>query len=203
MAELRPAPRSAFDHIGSFRVVYLGILAYLVLAIGSVQATQALLDGHFRAAVHEALRVSPANARVVPQMQQAVSEIVRGSLWTRVGGVRVNALVLGSDGRTPIYLEGRAVAPPPSLGRDTAFGEADQLLPAIAEVTVTVPFGSLLAGAIFVGWGAAFVPWLFRVYARTMRRDAALVDAAVAARDAAAERARSIQSELEKVRDRL
>ena len=203
MAEARPAARSPFDHIGSFRVVYLGILGYLVLAIGTVQVTQALLDGHFRTAVREAVRVSPANARIVPQIQQATTEIVRGSLWVRVGGVRVNALVLGADGRTPIYLEGRTIAPPPNLGRDTAFSEADQLLPAIAEVSVTVPFGSLLAGAIFVAWGAVFVPWLFAVYARTMRRDAALVDAAVTARDAAAERARSIQTELEKVRDRL
>jgi len=203
MAEPRPAARNPFDHIASFRVVYLGILGYLVLAIGTVQASQALLDRHFRAAVHEAVRVSPANARIVPQIQQAMTEIVHRSLWVRVGGVRVNALVLGADGRTPIYLEGRTVAPPPDLGRDTAFSEADQLLPAIAEVTVTVPFGSLLAGAIFVFWGAIFVPWLFAVYARTMRRDAALVDAAVAARDAAAERARSIQTELEKVHDRL
>jgi hypothetical protein len=203
MAELRPAARSPLDHIGSFRVVYLGILAYVVLAIGSVQATQALLDRHFRAAVHEAVSVSPAHARIVPQIQQAVSEIVRGSAWVRFGGVRLNALVLGADGRTPIYLEGRTIAPPPDLGRDTAFTEADQLLPAISEVTVLVPFGSLLAGAIFVGWGAAFVPWLFGVYARRLRRDAALVEDAVTARDAAAERARSIQTELEKVRARL
>ena len=203
MADAHPAPRSPLDHIGSFRVVYLGILAYLVLAIGTLQGAQALLDRHFRAALGEAVRVSPANARIVPNIQSAVRELVRDSPWVRLGGVRVNAIVLGADGRTPIYLEGRTIEPPPDLGRDTAFGEADLLLPAIAEATVYVPFGSLLTGAIFVGYGAVFVPWLFAVYARTIRRDAALVEAAVTARDAAADRARSIQTELEKVRDRL
>jgi hypothetical protein len=203
MAGAPPTARSTLDRIGSFRVIYAGIFAYVVLSIASLQVAEVLLDRHFRSAVLEATRVSPAEGRVVPQIQARVQSVARGSLWVRLGGVRVSPLVLGADGRTPIYLEGRTLPPPPGLGDDSPFAEADRLLPAIGDVTVSVPLDSLLAGSIFVAYGAVLVPWLFAHHRRTAWREAALVEAAVAARDAAAERARSIQSDLEKVRDRL
>jgi hypothetical protein len=140
---------------------------------------------------------------VVPQIQAQIGQTLRTSWWTRFGGVQVRPLVLAADGRTPIYLEGRTLPPPPGVDDETPFEEAGHLLPAIIEVAVSVPPDSLLAGAIFVGYGCALVPALFFHYRRAARREAALVDAAVAARNTAAERARAIQSELEKVRSRL
>jgi hypothetical protein len=203
MAEALPAARSRLDRIGSLRAVYAAILAYLLLAIATLEGVQYLLGQHFQEAVRAATRVSPAQGRVVPQIQAAVEAATRRSPWVRFGGVRVVPFVLGADGRTPIYLEGRTLSPPPQFGDESPFAEADLLLPAISEVTVTVPLDSLLAGSIFVAYGAVLVPWLLAYHRRTARGGAALVEAAITARDAAAERARSIQTELEKVRDRL
>jgi hypothetical protein len=203
MEEPPPAARARGDRIGSFRAVYLGVAAYVALAILTLQGAQSLLQDHFQRAVVAATRVSAAQGRVVPQIQANVESATRESAWVRIAGVRVRPIVLGNDGRTPIYLEGRTLPPPPRSPDESPFAEADLLLPAITEVAVSVPLGSLLAGSIFVAYGAALVPWLFAVHRRTVRRGTALVEAAVAARDSAAERARSIQSELEKVRDRL
>jgi len=203
MADAAPAPKGPLDRIGSFRMVYAGILVYVLLCIASLEGAKTLLLHHFHRAVADAAIASPAQGRVVPQIQARIGDLLRSSPWTRFGGVQVRALVLAADGRTPIYLEGRTLPPPPGLGGDSAFEEAGRLLPAITEVAVSIPPASLLAGAIFVGYGCALVPALFLHYRRSARREAALVDAAVAAHAAAAERARSIQSELDKVRARL
>jgi hypothetical protein len=203
MADPPPAARSALDRLGSLRAVYAAILVYVVLAVATIQGAQILLEEHFRKAVLAATRVSPAQGRVAPQIQARVEGATRESAWVRLAGVRVRPLVLGADGRTPIYLEGRTLPPPPTLPDESPDAEAELLLPAISEVSVAVPLGSLLAGSIFVAYGAVLVPWLFAYHRRTARKGAALVEAAVTARDTVAERARSIQIELEKVRDRL
>jgi hypothetical protein len=202
MAEA-PAARGALDRIGSFRAIYVAIAAYVVLAIATLQLAEALLEDHFQRAVAAATRVSPAFGRVTPQIQARVEAATRESAWVRIAGARVRPLVLGNDGRTPIYLEGRTLPPPPQGPDESPFAEAELLLPAISEVTVSVPLGSLLAGSIFVAWGAPLVPFLLVSHRRSARRGAALVEAAIAAREAAAERARSIQGELDRVRDRL
>ena len=203
MAEATPAARSTLDRIGSFRAVYVGLVAYVVLTIATLQGVQALLEEHFHEAVRAATGVNPAQGPVVPQIQARVEAATRESSWVRIAGVRVIPHVLGNDGRTPIYWGGRTLPPPPRGPDESPFAEAELLLPAISEVAVSVPLASLLAGSIFVGYGAVLVPWLLATHRRTVRSGAALVEAAVTARDSAAERARSIQSELEKVRDRL
>jgi DNA repair exonuclease SbcCD ATPase subunit len=71
------------------------------------------------------------------------------------------------------------------------------------DVNVDVPVDSLLAGSIWVGLGALLVPFLFLQQRAMARREAALYSDALTARDATLERARSIQSELEKVQSRL
>jgi hypothetical protein len=203
MADARPAAWSTLDRIGSFRVVYAGILIYVVMMIATLEGANALLTRHFRSAVVAATRVSPAQGWVVPRIQAGVEEATRRSPWVRIGGVRVAPLVIGADRRTPIYLEGQPLPQSPRLGFDSPFAQADTLLPAIAEVGVSIPLDSLLAGSIFVAYGAILIPWLFAYHRRVARSGAALVEAAVSARDSAAERARSIQGELEKVQHRL
>jgi hypothetical protein len=191
------AAKSTLDRLASFRVVYVGLFAYLVLTVATLQLAESLLDRHYRAAVVRSTQVSPALGRVVPQIQERVEQLVKGSPWTRIGGTRLRVLVLGADGRTPIYLEGRTLPPPPGVDLDSPFTEANRLLP------VSVPRDSVLAAAVFVGYGAILVPLLFGAHRRAVRRDEALIAAAVSARDATADRARSIQTELEKVRSRL
>jgi hypothetical protein len=202
MAESSTA-QGALDRLASFRVVYLGIFAYVVLAVGTFQLTERLLQRHFARELARAVAVSPAAGPVVPQIQARVQKLVHESIWTRLGGVEVRPLVLGADARTPIYLEGRTVPPPPLEDALSPFQEANSLLPAIATIGVRLPVDSLLSGVIWVSFGALIVPLLFLHSRRLARREEAVFSAAQAARDAAAERARSIQGELEKIRGRL
>ena len=199
-----PTARGPLDRLAAFRIVYAGIFAYVVLSVGAIELTESLLDGHFRRAVDEAVHVSPASGPIVPQIQARLRTLAHESPWVRLAGVRVNLLVLGADGRTPIYVGGITLPPPPpSYEAHSDFEEANRLLPAIKTVTVTVPPDSLLAGLIWVAFGAVLIPLLFLQHRSIARREEATYAATLAARDATIERARSIQIELEKVRDRL
>ena len=91
------------DHIAAFRFIYVGIFAFLALSVVTLEVTESLLQGHFRRVVAEAVQVSPADGPIVPQIQDQLAEAL-ASPWVRLAGVRVNALVLGADGRTPIQL---------------------------------------------------------------------------------------------------
>ncbi len=198
-----PTARGPLDRLAAFRIVYAGIFAYVVLSVGAIELTEALLDGHFRRAVDQAVLVSPADGPIVPQIQTRLRKLAHESPWVRLAGVRVNLLVLGADGRTPIYVGGITLPPPPSYEARSPFQEANRLLPALKTVTVTVPLDSLLAGSIWVLFGAVLIPALFLQHRSMARREEAAYAEAMAARDATIERARSIQIELEKVRDRL
>jgi uncharacterized protein YjiS (DUF1127 family) len=132
-----------------------------------------------------------------------VSAAVRDSAWVRIGRVRVNAFVLAADQRTPLYVLGRSVPPPPVSALDDPFAEAVALLPATAALDVAVPHDSVLATSILVLYGAVLIGVLFSYNRRVARFEASLVDAAVASRDATAQRAASIETELEQVKKRL
>jgi len=197
------AGAATLDRLASFRRVYVAIFVFALLYIASVQGTQAVLQSYFRRSVEQAVRVSPADGPVVEQIQRRVGAVVQDSPWVRIGRVRVNAFVLGADDRIPLYVLGRSVPPPPVSGRADPFAEAQALLPASATIDVWVPHDSVLATSILVLYGAVLIAVLFSYNRRLARREADLVEAAVADRDATAQRAASIETELEQVRKRL
>jgi hypothetical protein len=197
------AGAATLDRLASFRLVYVAIFVFALFYIASVQLAQKLLQGHFSAAVEQAVRVSPADGPVVEQIQRRVSAVVRDSAWVRIGRVRVNAFVLGVDQRTPIYVLGHPVPPPNVSALEVPWAEALALLPASATVDVSVPHDSVLATGILVAYGAVLIGVLFSYNRRVARYEASLVESAVAARDATAQRAASIETELEQVKKRL
>jgi DNA repair exonuclease SbcCD ATPase subunit len=197
------AGAATLDRLASFRLVYVAIFVFALLYIASVQAAQALLQSHFRSAVEQAVRVSPTDGPVAQQIQRRVAAVVSDSPWVRIGRVRVHAFVLGADERTPLYVIGRSVPPPPVSTLANPYAEAVALLPASATVDVSVPHDSVLATGILVLYGAVLIAVLFSYNRRITRREAALIDSAVADRDATAQRAASIETELEQVRKRL
>jgi hypothetical protein len=199
-----PARGVALDRLAFFRVVVLGILAFLALYVLSVYVAEKSLDRYFEEGVRQATRVSPTDGPIVPQIQNRVSELVQGSVWTRLGGVRVNVTVLGADGQTPLYVGGgKVVPPPPASSLDAAMRETLQLLPAIWDVFVSVPPGSLLSVSFLVFYGAFLTHGLF-IHSRAMaRREEARLAAAISARNLSADRARAIEEELAKVQSRL
>jgi hypothetical protein len=112
--------------------------------------------------------------------------------------------VLGADGLTPLYVGGgKVLPPPPERSLDGVMREWFELLPAIADIFVSVPHGSVLSTGIFVGYGAILIQGLFLYHRRIARAEQERLAAAVSARDSSADRARSIEEELAKVRDRL
>ena len=195
------AGQSPLDRIAAFRFVYLGIFLFVVLSLVTLEVTESLLGVHFRGVVERAVRVSPTDGPIVPQIQNRLASAMT-SPWITVGGLRVYALVLGADGRTPIFLGGRTLPPPPS-DPGSAFREASQLLPAITTVDVTLPLDSVLASVVWVGFGLILFPVLFRQQRSLMHREESLISAAVQARDASASRAQAIQQELKSVSERL
>jgi len=200
----RRAPGAGLERLASLRFTYFAIAAFMVLYLVSIDWVERLLQAHFRASIVAATRVDPANGAIVTQIQNRVSDLVSYSPWVRWGGVRVNATVLGADGATPLYVGGgKVLPPPPDRSPDGAMREWMQLLPAIADVYVAVPHGSPLSAGIFVGYGAILVQGLLSYNRRIARHVQADLAAAVAARNTSADRARSIEEELAKVRDRL
>ena len=193
----------ALDRLKAFRIVYVGIFAYVVLSVGAIDVGERLLQGHFEEVIADAVRVSPAQGSIVTQIQQRLHQTINASVWTRILGVRVVPIVLGADGRTPIFLGGTTLPPPPSTNPTSAFDEADRLLPAMATVSVTLPLDSLLSGSVWVALGMILIPLLFRQSRSIALREEELLNAAMASRNASAERAVSIQTELDKVRNRL
>jgi hypothetical protein len=199
----RPRASFARDRLTPFRVTYIAILIYVAMLMLSVRVAESLLDLHYRAAVADAIRVSPANGPIIPQIEQRVGRLVHHSVWTRLGDVRLDVFVLGADGRTPLYVVGHAVPPPPGTDPHQEFIDALTLLPASAAIVVSVPPDSRLAAAIAVAYGAVLITGLFFYNRRLTQRADALIGAAVQARDASAQRAEQIESELQRVQRHL
>jgi len=194
----------ALDRLTFFRVFFAALFAFLALYVASIELAEVLLDRHFQEVVRDATRVSPSAGPIVSQIQNRVSDGIQGSAWTRIGGVRVNVTVLGADGQTPLYVGGgKVVPPPPAANLDAAMRETLRLLPAISDVFVSVPPGSLLSIGLLVFYGAFLLQGLFFYNRAVARREEDRLVAAISARNLSADRAHTIEEELAKVRTRL
>ncbi len=192
----------AFDRLASFRVVYIAIFCFVAASVVTVLAVESLLSRHFSEAANAAIQVSPATGPIAPQIQAHVSDVVRGSAWTRLGGVDVRAIVIGADGSI-LYTGGQVLPPPPTFDPIAVFRDAQRLLPASAETFVAVPINSVLVISILVGYGAILISGLFVHNRNVARREMMLIQSAIDARDETAKRTGNIERELEQVRMRL
>jgi hypothetical protein len=190
------------DRLASFRVIYIAIFCFVAASVVTVLAVESLLSRHFSEAANAAIRVSPANGPIAPQIQARLSDVIRGSAWTRLGGVSVRAIVIGADSSI-LYSGGRVVPPPPTFDPIAVFREAQRLLPASAETFVAVPINSVLVISILVGYGAILISGLFVHNRNVARRETMLIQSAIDARDETAKRTGNIERELEQVRMRL
>jgi len=190
------SPGVTLDRIASFRLTYVAILCFVLLYVFSVKGLERALTGVFQTRINAAIRVDPAAGSVVDQIQERVDAVVRGSAWTRFGGVKVSPIVIASDGATPLYLGGRRIPPPIA---DDPLAEAERLLPASADVGVTVPHNSLAANGVLVLYAALLIQTLFLYERRRSQAELVRLQAASTAREESAERAARIESELERL----
>jgi len=187
-----PAGGVALDRIASFRVTYFAIATFVLLYVFSVKGVEQLLGRSFTARVTAATHVDPSAGPVAEQIQQRVDDVLRQSRWIRLGGVRVTAIVIGADGQ-PIYAGGRRI-PNPMPGDPLL--EAQRVLPATADVVVSVPHNSLVANAVLVFYAALLIQTLFLYDRRRQRLEDERLATALAAREATAARAAEIEAEL-------
>jgi hypothetical protein len=191
------------DRILSFRVIYIAVFAFLVLYTSTISLAEIGLDRHFGRLAEEAIHVTELDTPVATQIQQAMANLVELSPWVTIGGIRVTTLVLGSDGTSWIYVHGRILPQEEGLQPTDVLRQAVELLPASADITVSVPHTSLLANTILVAY-ASILLWGLYAYNRfNQKRYARQTAEAVEARDEAASRAEKIQAELGEARNRL
>jgi hypothetical protein len=200
---LRSAGRAARDRILSFRVIYVAVFVFLVLYTSTVRMTEILLDRHFARLAVEAAHVTELDTPVATQIQEAMGDLVERSPWVTIGGVRVTSLVLGSDGLSWIYVHGRIRPQEEGLAPTDVLRQAVELLPASTDVSVSVPHTSLLANTILIGYASILLWGLYTYNRANQRRYARQTSEAIRARDQAAERAATIESELAIARNRL
>lgn len=186
-------PSATLDRLASFRLTYVAILCFVLLYVFSVKALEQALGRYFVAQIAEAIRVDPTTGSVVDQIQHRVDAVIRDSIWTRVGGVQVTPIVLGADGSTPVYVGGRRIPPP--MAHDP-ISEAERLLPASADVVVSVPHNSLAANGVLVVYAALLIQTLFLYERRRSHAEEARLQAALASREQTAARAAQIETEL-------
>jgi hypothetical protein len=207
LASEQPAPREAerpttLDRVASFRFTYVAIFVFLLLYVFSVQMAQSLLDQHFEQTVAQAASTGRTQGSLVAIIQGRVRSAVEDSPWVRTWGVSVTPIVLGADGSI-LYVGGHAMSQPAVLDPAKALEEAREVLPVSTDVVTTVPHGSLLANSALVVYAALLVQLLFVRSRAQARREAERLEAATRARDTAAQRAKSIEGELEAVRGKL
>ncbi|MGH0037824.1 MAG: hypothetical protein ACQGVK_22570 [Myxococcota bacterium] len=198
------AGQSALDRLSSFRTVYLAVVLFVLLYVFTIGALETWLASHYRNAAEAAVLVTDLDRPIADQIQSRLDEAIARSRWVRIGGARVTLHVIGRDGRL-IFLNGRATLPvggpqdPAAVLRD-----AERMLPATAIVDrVSIPIDSVLSSGLLILYGALLLQGLF-IYNRTLaRRQGAVLETTQAERDRAAERTRSIEGELERVRERL
>ncbi len=193
---------TALDRVTTFRATYVAIFAFLLLYVFSVQIAQSVLDQHFESAVANAAKSMPRQGSVVAHIQDQVRRAVQESPWVRTWGVSVTPIVLGADGRI-LYVEGTGLRPPVRLDLVEALDEALEVLPVSTDVVTSVPHGSLLANGVLVVYAALLIQLLFVRSRAQAKREAERLEAAMRARDTAAQRAQSIEGEIEAVRHKL
>jgi len=197
---LADPPGATLDRLASFRLTYVAILCFVLLYVFSVKTLERSLARTFQSRVAAAIRVDPAAGDVVEQIQDRVGVVLRTSPWTRFGGVEVTPVVMAADGVTPLYLGGRRI-PPPIAGDPIA--EARRLLPASADVAVSVPHNSLAANGILIAYAALLIQTLFFYERRRSEVERGRLREASAAREESAKRAARIESELASLSQQL
>ncbi len=196
-AGVRRAP-TPLERLASFRFAYLAIFAFVVAFVYTLRGIERALTAHFRAEVQAALAIDPQAGPVAAQVDERVRALLDQSPWIRFGQVRVRPIVVAADGRTLLFSGGgylRALPPAADLGA--------ALLPASADVAVSIPSNTLLANAVLISYAGLLVATLAFHTRWLARKEQAALDALVDARDKVAERARAIDRELEGVRSRL
>jgi hypothetical protein len=198
-----PESRRRLDRLAGFRFTYLAIFGFLFLYVLTLQFMDILLLEDFSARARRAVQVDVHSGPVVAQIQERLDQTIQDSRWVRLGGVSLSVIAIGADGST-LYLGRSETGGTLDLETEDPLDEAARVLPASTEVlSLSVPPGSLLSGVILVAYAAILVQVLFLRTRSLSRREQERLQTAVTSRDEAAQRASSIEVEIDQVRQQL
>jgi len=200
---IRSASQYARERLRSFRTIYIAVFFFILLYITTVRVFEYLLDDYFQAAANRAISISTLDRPVALQIKQNMDADIMNSPWVRWGGVKVDSLILGSDGVSWIYVQGQIEPQRGGLRPTDVLKQAVELLPASAVVSVTVPHNSLLANGILISYASALLWGLYLNNRSNQRRYTRELDSALDTRDQVAGRVHQIESELKLTRERL
>jgi hypothetical protein len=198
-----PESRRRLDRLAGFRFTYLAIFGFLFLYVLTLQFMDIILLEDFSARARRAVQVDVHSGPVVAQIQERLDQTIQDSRWVRLGGVSLSVIAIGADGST-LYLGRSETGGTLDLETEDPLDEAARVLPASTEVlSLSVPPGSLLSGVILVAYAAILVQVLFLRTRSLSRREQERLQTAVTSRDEAAQRASSIEVEIDQVRQQL
>ncbi len=191
------------ERLSSFGVLYVAVFVFLVLYVFTIQLVENVLDQRLQEVANEAVYVTQLDRPIAIQIQDRMHAAIELSPWVTLGGVRVATVVLGNDGITWIYVDGRVMPQPQGLEPRDVLNEAVQLLPVTVDITVSVPHNTLLANGSLIGYAAVLLQSLYLYNRANSRRENRRLELALAARDIAAQRAAEIEAEVQATRLRL
>ena len=169
-----------------------------------MRVVEALLDTEFQSRVERAVVVDQFDRSVQDQITERINAAVLDSKWVRLGGVRVNTLVLANDARTWLYVDGYERPAGQSVSAPSgALGEWLSYLPAQAIATVTLPHNSLVSNLILISYSSLLLSVIYISNRRLIRRESERLGDALGSRNLAARRAAEIEAELTETRSRL
>jgi peptidoglycan hydrolase CwlO-like protein len=198
------AAQTAKERLSSFYIVYVGLFLLILAYLVSVRVAEHALEGEFQGRIDRAITVRDFERPVVEQIMERVSRVVGESAWIEWGGLQVQTIVTARDGVTWLYVDGRSAPPPPGgLDSTEMLLEWMDLLPATAEVTVTLPHNALASNLILIAYSGVFLVVLYRSNRRLGGRESERLAQALENRDEAAQRTADIEAELADVRARL
>lgn len=192
------------DRIASFLFVAGAILLFLSAFLLTVRGAEKLLQLHFEQVVNESIQITASPRPPGDSIRDNLNENVENSRWVRIWGVKVDVVVTARDGRTWLYVNGRAKRQRYQTRDPRARTEIHaRLLPATATVRTSVEHNTALFVSILIVYAAIFLTGFFVHNRSVVDHQIRLIDNARESRDQAASAATRIEKELDAVRAQL
>lgn len=199
-----PERASVRDRFGAFYAFYLGLFALLFAYLISVALLEAGLQAAFQVQVENAIAERLLVRTDAPQVERAIAAAVHESRWVRWGGLEVSTLVLAKDGETALFVDGFGVEGfAPAVATPDPAEPWTRWLPVQARVNVRLPHNALAANLLLILYSTLLIGVVYVANRRLVESETQRLASIRADRNAAADRAGEIQSELESTRSRL
>ena len=192
------------ERLYTFRFTFVAIFCFLILYTLTIRVLEGYLHDYYKDLTQSVMNETDFTRPIATQIQFRLDSYLKNSTWTSLGGVDVSPIILGRDGSTLIYVSGKPPAlPPERYVQSEILAEAERLLPATAFLSVSVPHNSVVANIILLFYAGLTMQVLWLRNLTTSRRQRRELESAVQMREHSEQRTRSIEAELDQMRQQL